>query len=437
MKLSCSLFLTLAQSFTLPALAAVEMVWERLPGHAKDIGVGADGSAWIIGSANRNGIAYRWGGTNWVATDGSGVFIAVGPAGDPWVVDIDSKLRHRMNDQWVLITEHGSATEVGVGADGTVLIAGGNSCYCGPVFNQKLYRYDPVLGFILLTGQGVVIQPDATGRWVINDQGELFHAQGDADYVKIPAHARDISVAANGATWIVGGGAFEAGNDLVYRWNGVQFELATGGTGRRISVGPDGTPWILNANDEIFRGHFLQLKAQNIAVTNGAVLRFPVSLSYPPDRLVSASYQIRDPNAVVVSSGVVAFSLGITNVTVNQPTTSSNAVAGPLGTYRLTLSNPVGADLVQPEASGTVVGTTSTPITLVATRGAGGGLVVRCPSQTGFYYLLQRRAEVTGGEGWMGVVGVAGTGSQIELDDGAPLTGQGFYRVRVTTGSTP
>ena len=196
MKLSCSLFLTLAQSFTLPALAAVEMVWERLPGHAKDIGVGADGSAWIIGSANRNGIAYRWGGTNWVATDGSGVFIAVGPAGDPWVVDIDSKLRHRMNDQWVLITEHGSATEVGIGADGTVLIAGGNSCYCGPVFNQKLYRYDPVLGFILLTGQGVVIQPDATGHWVINDQGELFHAQGEADYVKIPAHARDISVAA-------------------------------------------------------------------------------------------------------------------------------------------------------------------------------------------------------------------------------------------------
>ena len=55
-----------------------------------DIGVGANGIAWVIGvnvdSVDGFGV-YRWDGSNWEAMPGAGFFITVGPRGDPWVVN--------------------------------------------------------------------------------------------------------------------------------------------------------------------------------------------------------------------------------------------------------------------------------------------------------------------------------------------------------------
>jgi hypothetical protein len=52
--------------------------WIRLPGKAKDIGVGADGSVWIIGT-NRVGGGFgiwAWTGTAWQAVPGGAVAVS-------------------------------------------------------------------------------------------------------------------------------------------------------------------------------------------------------------------------------------------------------------------------------------------------------------------------------------------------------------------------
>ena len=154
MKLRTTFRTALLLAALTPAARAIEMYWEPLPGRAKDIAVGADGSVWIVGSGVTNGDVYKWNGSSWVLIGGSGVLIAVGPQGDPWVVNFASDLYHRTNNQWNLVTQSGSATGVGVGADGTVLITGGSSCFCGPVSDQRLFRYQAGTSFTELPGGG-------------------------------------------------------------------------------------------------------------------------------------------------------------------------------------------------------------------------------------------------------------------------------------------
>ena len=63
--------------------------WELLPGEARDIGVGADGSVWVIGDDEAKGGfgIYRWNGRAWERDSGAAVAISVGPKGTPWVVN--------------------------------------------------------------------------------------------------------------------------------------------------------------------------------------------------------------------------------------------------------------------------------------------------------------------------------------------------------------
>lgn len=63
--------------------------WNSRPGAAVDIGVGANGSVWVIGTnrvAKGFGI-YRWTGRGWQNIPGGAVRIAVDPRGIPWVVN--------------------------------------------------------------------------------------------------------------------------------------------------------------------------------------------------------------------------------------------------------------------------------------------------------------------------------------------------------------
>lgn len=71
--------------------------WVRVPGDARDIGVGADGSVWVIGSDERQGGygIYHWNGGGWVKVRGSARQVSVGPDGNPWVVNRDGEIYTR------------------------------------------------------------------------------------------------------------------------------------------------------------------------------------------------------------------------------------------------------------------------------------------------------------------------------------------------------
>ena len=87
-------------------------------GFAHDVGVGADGSIWVVGvNAMAGGFGlFHWSGSVWVEAPGAAVRIGVDPSGDPWVVNSLHGIYHWNGSGWVPYP--GGAHDVGVGADG-------------------------------------------------------------------------------------------------------------------------------------------------------------------------------------------------------------------------------------------------------------------------------------------------------------------------------
>ncbi len=65
--------------------------WIQLPGSGQDIGVGASGAAWVIGTDTEDGgyAIYYWNPSlnSWIQPPGGAIRVAVSPDGLPWVVN--------------------------------------------------------------------------------------------------------------------------------------------------------------------------------------------------------------------------------------------------------------------------------------------------------------------------------------------------------------
>jgi tectonin-like protein len=55
---------------------------------------------------------YHWNGSGWDQIDGGGVRIAVGSDGQPWVVNSNGSIYHRVNGAWQTLP--GAANDIGV-----------------------------------------------------------------------------------------------------------------------------------------------------------------------------------------------------------------------------------------------------------------------------------------------------------------------------------
>jgi hypothetical protein len=70
-------------------VSATAGAWQILPGAAHDIGVGANGAVWVIGTDSVPGGygIYQSNGAGWTRIDGGAEQISVDPSGKPWVVN--------------------------------------------------------------------------------------------------------------------------------------------------------------------------------------------------------------------------------------------------------------------------------------------------------------------------------------------------------------
>ena len=101
--------------------------WEQMPGTATDIGIGADGSIFIIGtqdvspSGGKN--ILKWDGSNWVTMpEYAGIHIAVDPTGIPYVTNLSNIVyKYGGINLWNPINGV-SANDIGIGADGSVFV---------------------------------------------------------------------------------------------------------------------------------------------------------------------------------------------------------------------------------------------------------------------------------------------------------------------------
>jgi hypothetical protein len=225
---------------------ASNISWMRLPGAAVDIGVGANGKAWHVGTnaeAGGYGI-YRLDGNKWTKVPGSGVRIAVDPKGNAWSVNKQGRIYRFDGNRWIQLP--GTATDIGVGANGRVWIIGTNKEAGG----YGVYRLDGTK-WTKVPGSALRVTVDPKGNaWVVNNKGAIYRFDG-SKWIQVPGQARDIGVGAGGHIWHVGMNKVTGGYGL-WRWNGKGWEAAPGGL-TDLAVGPRGRVWGVNAGRQIFK----------------------------------------------------------------------------------------------------------------------------------------------------------------------------------------
>jgi hypothetical protein len=215
------------------------------PGRGTNIGVGANGSVWVVGTnpvAGGYGI-YRWNTAWWTPVPGGALRMAVDPSGNPWVVNSAGQIYHWVGNGWVLYP--GAAIDIGVGANGSVWVIGTN-----PVAGGYGIYYWNGGGWTPVPGGALRIAVDPNGNpWVVNSAGKIYHWVGNG-WVLYPGAAIDIGVGANGSVWVIGTNPV-AGGYGIYYWNGGAWTPVAGGADG-IDVGPDGNPWVVNSANQIY-----------------------------------------------------------------------------------------------------------------------------------------------------------------------------------------
>lgn len=220
--------------------------WQYMLDDVEDVGVGANGHVWAVSNSwygDGYGL-YEWDGKTWWESRGSAVRVDVDPHGNPWVVNEYNEIWRLLRGHWELLS--GAATDIGIGADGSVWVIGTNSRRGG----YAIYRLDH-FGWMRVEGAGVRIDVDAYGTpWVINDADEIFRLENGL-WRRLPGRARDIGIGADGSVWAIGMDD-RAGGHGIYRFNGSDWDKVPG-SGSHISVGPDGEPWVVNRSGDLYR----------------------------------------------------------------------------------------------------------------------------------------------------------------------------------------
>jgi len=276
-------------STLLPSPTTVPLLrlpWHALPGAAHAIGIGADGSVWVIGSnpvMGGYGI-FHWTGSRWDAIDGGAVAIAVGPSGRPWVVAEDGSIWERVNDVWQ--NRPGAAHAIGIGADGSVWVIGSNPVMGGyGIFHWSGSRWDAI------DGGAVAIAVGPSGRpWVVAEDGSIWERVNDV-WQNRPGAAHAIGIGADGSVWVIGTDSVPGGYG-VFQWTGKDFERTDGGA-VTVAVDQRGEPWVVTDASVIFTAEVLfaqvpQLRPSVAATNTPAAVPTATATATPTSAPVAA-----------------------------------------------------------------------------------------------------------------------------------------------------
>jgi murein DD-endopeptidase MepM/ murein hydrolase activator NlpD len=213
--------------------------WNLIGGCARDIGVGANAQAWVIGcdkAAGGYGI-YKRANNTWIKVPGGATHIAVRPNGLPVIVnEYDQIFTGNANETWNLLP--GCARDIGVGANDQIWIVGCNAVPGGYTpYYWAGSDWQSVAGGITKISVKPNGAPVAT-----NAYNEIFNWNGG--WQGVGGRAKDISAGADGSLWVIGDNPV-AGGYGIYKWAGSTWEPVAGGA-TKIAVNPQGKPWLVN-----------------------------------------------------------------------------------------------------------------------------------------------------------------------------------------------
>jgi Tectonin domain len=254
-------FLCAVLATVFPDVARAQ-TWQLMPGAARDIAASSDGAVWAIGGKTTPGgfEILRWdGASHWITMPGGAVRIAADPNGNAWVANDAHVILRYDGRQWVGVNGR-AATDIGIGADGTIWVIGADAAPGG----YNIYRStDAGEHWTQMPGAAERVAVDPRGNaWVVNSSHNIFSFDGRKFGLE-PGAAVDVSVGADGAVWVTGV------DGAIYRWTNGGWLKRSGGA-VQISAGPAGVVWVVNAAGQIYKGTDEPAKSAAVASSQPA-----------------------------------------------------------------------------------------------------------------------------------------------------------------------
>ncbi len=225
----------------------------KMAGGLKEISAGADGSVWGINGAQQ---IWKWdpSKSNWTQTAGAATKIAVASNGLPWVINAAGQI-YRWNtikQNFDLMT--GGANHIGAGGDGSVYVIGGTPAAAAN--NNQIYKWNGA-SWDATNGEAVQVAVDPSGApWVVTTFGKVWTKPvGASSYAGLPdaTPMSAVAIGSRGHIWGLGNDNAGGGNRSTYLWDGAKW-VKTSATAVRMTVEPDGKPWFVQADDQVYRG---------------------------------------------------------------------------------------------------------------------------------------------------------------------------------------
>ncbi len=245
----------------------------KVKGAATDIGIGADGSVFIVGIESDVG---RWSNRRQVFLPFPGDLsrISVDPDGNPWGINRDGEVFRHQDKRWTHVKGVSDAVDLGVGGDGTVFVT---------TAARRIYKWDPDKDkLIFLKGQkGERIDVSRRGDpWVI-DRNKIFRLERGA-FIQVKRRAIDIGVGPDDSVFMI------STTNRLFQWNYQKNDWdrisgVPGGKLEAVDVGPGGRPWIANTKQEVFSaGFFDRDENVDLEVARGTATTTTIIPTKPP-----------------------------------------------------------------------------------------------------------------------------------------------------------
>lgn len=230
---SITLFFTLLFAVvSVHAQTAVPSGLSQLPGTAKDIDIGSDGSLWRVGV---DSTIARYEEGSWTKIDGTASRIAVDNFGFPWVVKSTGEILRRNGRKWIELS--GTAVDIDINQKGDVWVVGRDGW---------IRRWGGEDWVDSIKTDATRIAVDGNGApWVMNSKGEFSSADLAT---KLSGTAKAVGTGADGSFWIIDPTL------SVSKWTSEsKWKEEIKGTFAEITIDNGGSPILIDTKGNIFR----------------------------------------------------------------------------------------------------------------------------------------------------------------------------------------
>jgi hypothetical protein len=328
-----------------PVTTPVSTLQFRLvSGQARDISIGTDGSIFAIGF---DGGVLRWSNAQnrFLSFPGVLLRVAVAADGKPWGVTTDGHVFRHDGVDWRLVLDIQNVIDIGIGADGTVLVIDGSQLYR---YNAEIARFRP-----LFSPKGnqapsaTRLAVDRSGNaWLVTRNNQLYRCDRDPCEL-VPVPARDVGIAPDNTVIVVDV------DRLLRRLapGASQFELIPAPNVQgadAVAVGPRGQPWVVTASNQVYASAFFPRDESGDLVLGLRTVQSTTPASAPvfvftqtPSLQVSFSSQPMSHLAVGANGVVAALDVGRTQIHIYNAATNHFILDNALSTLPAPIQTPL------------------------------------------------------------------------------------------------